>query len=55
MNINVKKLLLTSAGFLNPKIGEEFLELVNKIPKSIKTVNNACSPINTKPSREKKT
>jgi len=38
MNINVKKLLLTSAGFLNPKIGEEFLELVNKIPKSIKVL-----------------
>lgn len=32
----MKKLLLTSAGFENPKIGEEFLKLVNKPATEIK-------------------
>jgi dipeptidase E len=34
----MKKLLLTSAGFLNPKIGEEFLKLVNKPASDIKLI-----------------
>ena len=32
------KLLLTSAGFENPKIGKEFLKLVGKSPKDIKVL-----------------
>lgn len=34
----MKKLLLTSAGFENPKIGEKFLELVNKPTSEIKVL-----------------
>lgn len=34
----MKKLLLTSAGFLNPKIGDEFLKLLSKNPKDIKVL-----------------
>lgn len=38
MNINVKKLLLTSAAFSNPKIGEEFLRLIPKKPSEVKVL-----------------
>ena len=34
----MKKLLLTSAGFENPKIGEEFLKSVNKPVSEIKII-----------------
>lgn len=34
----MKKLLLTSAGFENPRIGEKFLELVHKSPSEIKVI-----------------
>lgn len=34
----MKKLLLTSAGFSNPKIGDEFLKLVHKKPADIKVL-----------------
>jgi peptidase E len=34
----MKKILLTSAGFENPKIGEEFLKLVNKSAQEIKVL-----------------
>lgn len=34
----MKKLLLTSNGFINPKIGQEFLNLVSKTPADIKVL-----------------
>ncbi len=34
----MRKLLLTSAGFDNPKLGEKFLELIGKDPKEIKVL-----------------
>lgn len=34
----MKKLLLTSAGFENPKVGQEFLKLVNKPAEEIKII-----------------
>lgn len=34
----MKKLLLTSAGFLNPRLGEEFLKLVGKNPADIRVL-----------------
>src|SRR4051812_36530594 len=38
MKTEIKKLLLTSDGFKNPKIGQEFLALVNKNPADIRVL-----------------
>lgn len=34
----MKKLLLTSDGLVNPKIGQQFLELIGKDPKEIRVL-----------------
>lgn len=38
MKTEIKKLLLTSAAFVNPKIGQKFLELVGKNPQDIRVL-----------------